>query len=211
MPRLPIARYALRHRYKGLRQLEKIEEADYRRRALLYLTFFAATEPSILQRNRPGYRRKRDDAEFFLIICLQQLAMASQIIRVIEGMPLTMEQKYLRFNNIPEGDCPIDFRFQLADLPRILRNLGLENFQMSNGALVNAQEALLVTLHRRTFPTRFFDMTHKFGGEWTSGKNIQICDDVYIQTCQTHTFFNHSYPGLQIPNTMLEDYLTFEA
>lgn len=101
----------------------------------------------------------------FYILAAFNAMRKYRIDREIAGFHITQEQKYLDFHNVTDSDCPLDYRFRKDDLPKILHLLGLKDFRMDNGAVVCAQEALLITFHRFAFPRRLFDMEKMFGGE----------------------------------------------
>jgi hypothetical protein len=155
MVRLKLRNTSLYRRYCAMNQLEVLRAANYTLRAKRVLLFATRAQ---------GAEMRRKLLLLALICFYQKYPIERQILYTPPTQP---EEKYLRFFNTEPSNCPIDYRFRLDQLPRLLRCLRITSFVMDNGVWVNPQEALLILLHRLAYPCRWTSMAKIFGGEFS--------------------------------------------
>ena len=108
----------------------------------------------------------------FAVLCELQLW---DIRREIQILIAPVEQKYVRFFNTPEADCPIFYRFRLPELPRLMQLLQFPaDVQLPNGRWVDGQTALLIGLHRYAFAIPLVAMEERFGLELVGGSQKSV-------------------------------------
>jgi len=123
MERPRVGKLWLKHRYAGKTRHEVVALLHYKR-----------TQPMILA---CALLTDENDLIFILLTyCAFLQFKIDKINQVIQSVHVTQERLYLNFHNVIESECPIDFRFKLSDLLRILKCFGLKDFYIDNGAIV---------------------------------------------------------------------------
>lgn len=152
MVRLRMGQLWIKKRYLGKTRLEVTKLKILGKRINHFLAFAFIAE---------NIHEKNMFLAFAALYCEQR----DEIDRDLIGLHTTKERLYLNFESVKVDECSAKFRFFKKDLHRILKCFGLKDFRDTNGAIVLAEEALLVTFCRFARPRTLLDLEDIFGGE----------------------------------------------
>jgi hypothetical protein len=99
------------------------------------------------------------------------------INRTIVFVAQPIPRQYRTFATINPETVSALFRFQQADLPRLIMfDLQIPaEFKLDNGSRVNGQEGVLILLRFFAYPHRLLDLEEYFGWELTRLSRIYCC------------------------------------